>query len=225
MSLTWMSCSTPLSAYPTGPMGLDGIAFYIGGDTPHVWTLAEIHNCPYRYRLPIFVRSNPTATGVTAATDVAEAVAQLKYIGAPQGCMVAWDSETSVDPEYIKQVYADLSTAGYKLIDYGSQSMVFGNEEPDGYYWGADWTNISHVAVGNAMTQWISLAGWEDSISTTPLPWWDTKPAPGKPPAPPGQWNNPATWTWEDCLVLGVGLDGKLHCFHMGPAGQWILWS
>lgn len=219
--LKWMSCSTPLRSYPGG---YDGITPYIGGNTPHVWSLAEIRSCPYRYRLPIFVRSNPTSSTVTAAADVATCVAKLREIGAPEGCMVAWDSETDIHPQYIREVYRLLRISNYCLIDYGSQSTVFGNENPDGYYWGADWTNVSHIHPGDVMTQFNSLLGWEDSISdSTILPWWDTNPP--KPPSPPGQWNNPLLWTWKDCILSGVGLDGKLHVFHMGPAGQWVQWE
>jgi hypothetical protein len=34
-----------------------------------------------------------------------------------------------------------------------------------------------------------------------------------QPPAPPGQWSSPATWTWEEAAITGTGLDGKLHSF------------
>jgi hypothetical protein len=230
MTLRWLDASTPPASYPTG---FDGIAFYIGGDTPHVWTVAEIEACPYRYRLPIFVRSDPAASSVTASGDVTSAVSYLKQIGAPLGIMVAWDSETSVDPEYIQAVYADLHAAGYVLIDYGSQSMIFGNQNPDGYYWGADWTNTPHITTGDVMTQYQSLGGWDDSWGNpgpaggTPLPWWDTRPpAPVVPPvpvlpAPPGQWNA-GGWQWQDVVITGVGLDGKLHTFAPQQNGEWV---
>jgi hypothetical protein len=227
LTLRWLDASTPPASYPTG---FDGVAFYIGGDTPHVWTIDEINACPYRYRLPIFVRSDPTANNVTASGDVTSAVSYLTTIGAPKGTLVAWDSETTVDPEYIQAVYLNLFQAGYTLIDYGSQSMVFGNENPDGYYWGADWTNTPHLVAGDVMTQYQSLSGWEDSWASptnaagNALPYWDTKapppPVAPKSTIPPGQWLDPDDWAWQDATIVGLGLDGKMHAFVMDK-GSW----
>ena len=42
-----------------------------------------------------------------------------------------------------------------------------------------------------------------------------------KPPAPPGQWLDPAAWTWKDAVMLGTGLDEALHMFHLS-GGQWV---
>jgi hypothetical protein len=210
MTLKWLDASTPPATYPTG---YDGIAFYIGGDTPHVWTVAELHACPYRYRLPIFVRSDPTALGITAAADVANAVAALKVYGAPTGTLVAWDSETSIDPQYIQAAYAALLAAGYTMIDYGSQFYVFGNKNPDGYYWGADWTNVPHLTAGDVMTQYDSFAGWDESLSgnSPVLPFWDTRPVPAPVVSPHTTVTTPPPGKWRPGLPLvaiGVGPDG-----------------
>jgi hypothetical protein len=226
MTLRWLDASTPPATYPTG---YDGIAFYIGGDTPHVWTVGELHACPYRYRLPIYVRSDPSALGITAVADVNSAVTALKAYGAPTGTLVAWDSETSIDPQYIQAVYAALLGHGYKLIDYGSQSFVFGNNNPDGYYWGADWTNVPHLTSGDVMTQYDSLAGWDESLSgnSPVLPFWDTRPVPPpvvpKPQIPPGPWLNAAVWNWKQAITVGVGLNGQQYIFMYDPAtGTWV---
>lgn len=40
--------------------------------------------------------------------------------------------------------------------------------------------------------------------------------------SPPGQWNDPETWTWKEVSVIGVGLDGNLHVFSFDPqTGKW----
>ena len=163
------------SAFPPEPhpTGFDGWAFYLGGDTPHVWSKTEIDALPERFRLPIWTRSNPQQ--VNAATDVAMAIAQLETIGAPKGILVALDSETSVDPNYVAEFYYGLRNAGYTLIDYGSQSTVFGNKNPDGYYWGAEWTNQPHIVPGDDMTQWESLSSYDESTALPTLPFWDTR--------------------------------------------------
>lgn len=39
---------------------------------------------------------------------------------------------------------------------------------------------------------------------------------------PPGQWNPGSGWSWSDCVLAGLGLDGKLHIFTFNPAdGTW----
>jgi hypothetical protein len=43
------------------------------------------------------------------------------------------------------------------------------------------------------------------------------------PTVPPGQWNKPEEWSWEDVVITGIGLDGFLYVFAFDPAtGQWI---
>lgn len=215
------------AAYPPSPPpgGFDGVAFYIGGDTPHVWTLAEIEEQDVRFRLPIFTRSNPTQAEAT--TDVADAVAQLKVISAPKGCLVAWDSETSVDPNYMAEVFYGLASAGYKLIDYGSQSTVFGNQNPDGYYWGGDWTDVTHISPGDQMTQWESLNSYDESTALATLPFWDTqKPSGGggeidviEIPGVPGEWI--AVWYYvPDQIVIGQGTSGAPWMYKFAN-GEW----
>jgi peptidoglycan hydrolase-like protein with peptidoglycan-binding domain len=185
-TLIFYDASTP-PADP--PAGADGVCGYIGGDTPHVWSLADWASQHARYRLPIFTRSDPPGPGAQA--DVTAALAQLKVIGAPKGCLVAWDFETAADPEYTQQVYLLLHDAGYLLIAYGSVSYVFGNKVPDGYYWGAQWTSVQHFASGADMTQWVSYSDYDMDVALSDLPFWDTHPA-----APP-----PPKVTWADVTI------------------------
>ena len=85
---------------PALPPETDGFCCYIGGDTPHVWTLEEIRAQKARYILPIFVRSNPRGlAGV--APDVNAALRELAAIGAPKGILIAWDMEMAADVLYI----------------------------------------------------------------------------------------------------------------------------
>lgn len=188
MTLTFYDAAYP----PSSPPVTDGVAFYIGGDTFHVWTKSEINAQRARYRLPIFVRSNPTAANMTA--DVVEAVTKLHAIGAPAGCLVAWDTETAVDPAYILGVYRGMQTTGYKLIVYGSQSIVGKNKNPDGLYWGADWTNRIHLDSGDAMTQWTSFNAYDESTAESTLPFWDTKSTPTPAPIPTPVPSPEPTW-------------------------------
>ena len=166
------------SAYPPAnpPAGMDGVGGYIGGDTPHTWSLADWNSQHVRYRLPIFVRSDPA--GAAATADVGAALTQLRAIGAPKGILVAWDMETAADAAYIKSVYSLMTADGYTLIVYGSESSVFGNENPDGLYWGADWTSVPGLVPGDAITQWVSFNSYDEDTAEATLPYWDTSGPP-----------------------------------------------
>ena len=63
---------------------------------------------------------------------------------------------------------------------YGSQSSVFGNENPNGLYWGADWTSVPGLQPGNAITQFVSFNSYDEDTAEATLPYWDANP-----PAPP----------------------------------------
>lgn len=183
MSLVFYDAAYP----PADPPGVDGVCFYIGGDTFHVWTKAEINAQKAVYRLPIFVRSNPPGPNGAAADSLA-AINQLKKIGAPTGTLVAWDLESSIEIAYIEEVYEDLRASGYKLIVYGSQSTVMANKNPDGLYWGADWTDVEHLHSGDAITQYVSFSGFDLSEAGTNLPFWSTKSPTPKPTPTPSNW-------------------------------------
>lgn len=168
------------NAQSAGPA--DGTAFYLpGGDAFRAWPLAEVQGITTRYRLPIFVRSNPALTVLPG--DAEKLLSELAAYGVPKGTLVCLDSETSVDPTYVRGLWASVHAAGYKLIDYGSQSVVFGTGNPDSYYWGADWTNTPHIHAGDGATQWRSLGNYDVSAFRSALPLWDTRPI--TPPPPP----------------------------------------
>lgn len=45
----------------------------------------------------------------------------------------------------------------------------------------------------------VFLTSWLENVSA--------------PPVPPGQWNDPAAWTWAIAVLAGTGLDGNAHAF------------
>ena len=59
---------------------------------------------------------------------------------------------------------------------------MFGNSNPDGYVWGADWTGVPHLHSGDGATQYVSFSGYDLSLMTSALPFWDTH-GPGTAPA------------------------------------------
>lgn len=225
------------SAISGGPY--DGVAFYIGGDARHVWTTAELASRPERYRLPIWVRSNPTA--VTAVADAMACLEATARYAVPHGALVALDSETSIDPAFVKQFVAVVNSGGHRVIDYGSENDVFQNQNPDGYVWAADWTGVKHFANGSKMTQYVSFKNDDLSVAEASLPFWDTKPAPAPKPKPttepwdyyvsyvkPGETGHNAIETqhnWRLCHkchgLFWVGLQGDGVCAASGAHSAW----
>jgi hypothetical protein len=194
------------SAFPlTDPPASDGVCFYLGGDALNVWSRADIDAQPARYRLPIFVRSDPPGPG--AAADVAAALSQLAAVGAPKGILICWDMETAADPSYIRGVWTLLREVGYPLIVYGTQTDVFGNDNPSGLYFGAQWTGTAHIAAGDQMTQFVAFQNLDEDLAESTLPFWDTRPAPKPPPQP----------SVPLAVLLGDDMSGYLLPKSLGP--------
>lgn len=158
---------------PPSPPAADGVCIYIGGDTPHVWTAFEIARQAARYRLPIWVRSDPQQAD--PVKDAAACLNRLAVIGAPKGTLVALDVETAVDVSFVQRFGAILISAGYSVIVYGSMSTLFLNDAPNGWYWGADWTSHPHLAPGTVMTQYVTFSGYDLDLAKSTLPFWDTR--------------------------------------------------
>ena len=161
------------AAFPPKSMdGATGLVFYAGGDTPHVWSPADIERLNATYLLPTWVRSNPVGI-MQAESDAATFVnALITEYHTPKGVLVALDSETSADSVYVGVFVRALNAAGYPVIDYGSESTVFGNNNPDGYYWGADWTGHPGIRPGEDATQYVSFADHDLSDFGGKLPLW-----------------------------------------------------
>jgi hypothetical protein len=67
---------------------------------------------------------------------------------------------------------------------------------------------------GSYDTSVVSQA-WLDAVSVAPAPV-------GQPQVPPGQWNNPAKWSWKQVLINGQGLNGVNYAFAFNPStGSW----
>jgi hypothetical protein len=207
-TLKFVDASTP-GSIKSGPY--DGVCYYLGGDTPHVWTKPELDARPERYRLGIWVRSDPIGVA-QAMTDAVHCLAQLAFMGQPKGTLVCIDMETAEDPTYVAAFSANILSGGYKLIAYGTQDDVFGNDNPDGLYFGAAWTGVSHIASGDQMTQYVSFTGYDVDLAEATLPLWDMKPTVLKPIQP--------VYTEDSMIVLDdLSQNGPAMCLPV-PAGM-----
>lgn len=156
---------------------LEVCAFYIGGDTPHVWTDAEIRAQSARWRLPIYVCDNPAQRNATA--DANQAVAWMRSRKVPAGSALALDYETAVNGAYVAEFDRVVRAAGWTLMLYGSLSSVTRNPRPSAGYWTASWTGEPHMDAAGAATQYASDTqlgvGYDLSVVSDALVLWDTQ--------------------------------------------------
>lgn len=101
--------------------------------------------------------------------------------------------------------------------------------------WIADWNNnVSQATteVGSSVPgsgnpypvigrQYRNAGSFDVSIFS--VPWLTARSVKhDRPQAPPGQWLDPSAFTWGSAVVVGNGLDGKLHSFRFNPtSGGW----
>lgn len=160
----WMEMGDSSEA-PPDATHLPAYAFYIGGDTPHVWTVAEVFALDSRYALPIWTRSNP---GGDAADDANGIIAALHLLKWSPGSLVAVDTETAIIPGYVAELDMRISDAGYALVHYASKDAMESYPATKGGRWVADWTGLPHLIPGSVATQYASATMahgfWDQSV-------------------------------------------------------------
>jgi len=171
-----------LSEYPTEWNGLPivGWGFYIGGNTPHVWTAAEVallKAAPHiRYLIPIFTRSVP-GDAAQGQSDAAWALEAMQQLGQPKGTIVQLDYESAVDAAYEVAFDATVRADGYLMELYGSASTVVKNPEPSGGYDEAAWTGRDYAPTSTG-DQFTDTGPFDLNDFRTDAPLWDLHPAP-----------------------------------------------
>lgn len=174
---------------PNGIPGTQVVCIYAGGDTPHVWTDAEINEQPEQYRLPIFVRSNPTQCD--PHVDASAFMAWLLAHNVPSGAVVSLDLETAVDPAYVQTFETLLYNDGHPVLPYGSRSSLFQNPQGGGYFVADPGATGLYVEPGKLVvaTQYAYDGSYDLSFFADSLVLWQhpnpPTPAPAPVPAPP----------------------------------------
>lgn len=161
---------------PSHPPPTDVVAFYgPDGDQEHAWPTGDIVVQKARYRLPIFVRSNPGV--VPVATDVDNFASWLRTIGCPKGSLTVLDLETAVAPSYVTTYGIVLKSAGYLTAPYGSSSTLYRNPVLNGYW--VDLPGARAIPSNCIGVQYAQGGGgaWDLSWWRTGLPLWDTQPS------------------------------------------------
>jgi hypothetical protein len=136
MGFRWMyDASEP----PDDPPSWYAAAGYIGGDTPHVWTLADWKAQPAKYLLPIWTASNRADTAAAAGDDAWGIITALASYGVTGPITVAVDIETEIYNQYLRAL--NDFVAPHKLLTYGSLSSLVQNPKTSAGRWAGDWTD------------------------------------------------------------------------------------
>lgn len=148
------------SAFPiASPPKSDITLIYIGGDTPHPWTTAEVNTAASRTPLlwPCWVRSNPSQ--VNATSDANACVATLHAYGVPKGVNCILDLETAVDGGYVTLFNDVVTRAGYPVAKYGSSGFIWKNPKTSGGTFVASPGAVQPVTIGDAVATQYRFAG------------------------------------------------------------------
>ena len=118
---------------------------YIGGNTPHVWTLDEWLRFRHLRQLPIWTADftpgapSPAEQGHLAARA---AVALGWRAHAPHRRVIVIDMETSEDGAMITGFTGACHEDGFVVWPYGSKSSIYADPSADGL-WVAAWDDIA----------------------------------------------------------------------------------
>jgi hypothetical protein len=141
------------AAYPAQAPLKSGVtisAGYIGGDALNVWTASDWAAWATRYRVPIWVRSDPSSVDPTE--DANACVAALSALSAPEPFLV---------------------------LPYGSESTLFSNPEIDGYWVAAPGSAGMYPQAGVVATQYYQGSAYDLSEILQSVPTWDTQEGTG----------------------------------------------
>jgi hypothetical protein len=185
VNLTMIDFAFPVSP---PPVRTDIVLVYVGGDTPHPMTDNEMHAQPARFRLPTWVRSNPSGAA-QAQSDASQFISWLQSHNVPKDVTVLLDLEIAVNATYVITFNNALAAAGYKVMKYGSLDYIFKNPQTHGGTFVADPTGKPHmVTTGDTVATQYEFAGSYDLSEVLPsVPLWDTAPVPHEPAFPEPQ--------------------------------------
>lgn len=207
MTKTVVDASVPSGSMPAA----DVVIIYAGGDTPHVWTDAEIAARTERYRLPAWVRSNPA--GVSGTLDADIFVEWLRAHDCPPGVATVLDLETAIAPKYVSQFGDVLHAAGWLVLPYGSRDTLESNPQLDGYFDAHPGETLGTVDPGDVATQDVFAGAYDESTILDSVPLWDTRPPPVSVPVVP-------TAPPKEALMQAILVNGTPTVYAASPAGH-----
>jgi hypothetical protein len=136
----------PGQPYP----GSAAVAGYIGGNTPHVWTLAEWQRFHDLRQFPIWVGAGRTDGAADGQAAAAAAHALGWAPNRPDRRTIIVDVEALAMRAYLDAFSAPVWQAGYQTVVYESASAVRHNPPKEGI-WVALWDDQADIPPGAAI--------------------------------------------------------------------------
>jgi hypothetical protein len=160
------------------------VAFYAGGNTPHVWTKQQVDSQIASLRIALWTYGGAGAAGKSGGLlDAVACRDALLAYGYPRNSKVVIDMEDHVDAEYIDGFEYLMSVFGYGTGVYAQADTIEHNPLPQGGRWVADWTGVPHFTniPGEFACQWQKAGGtgnqdkpWDVSAVKDISGFWDT---------------------------------------------------
>lgn len=152
--------SPPAAAYP----GCEACAGYIGGNTPHVWTLDEWKRFQHLVQFPIWVgyqESDASVHGQAAA----KAMHDLGWRpNAPRRRACILDFETEINSEWVNGFATEIWNAGYETLVYESESTIQSVPVKEGRWVAAyDGRAVIPAVPGAVAHQYKANVPWEST--------------------------------------------------------------
>jgi hypothetical protein len=205
-------------------------AGYITGSDGVPWTTAQLAAHPGVVRIDQSPANTPAdekadvADYERGAVTLADLPALVRAMGQNfkagtrpgQRSPVVYASRASVTPVVNELVAAGITSGvGLGVADWNNDQVeavaeVANASGPFPIVW-------RQYANGEFYDTGVVSKTWLNNVSKAPHP---------AAQVPPGQWLDPAEWSWLAASVVGIGLDGKQHLFNFNPAtGAWTLIS
>jgi hypothetical protein len=158
----------PPEPYP----GCQAVAGYIGGRTPHVWTLAEWQRFGRLRQLGIWVadlRPGAPSARPQGQMAVRAAIALGWRPFARHRRAIVIDMELSEDAQFTADFAGEVRKGGFACWPYGSKSAIYSDPAMDGY-WVADWDLVAGLekmphAVAHQYRAEVPFAGTKVDLS------------------------------------------------------------
>lgn len=135
----------------SAPADVAGVAGYIGGRTPHVWTVPEWQRFARLAQFPIWV-PDTTTHPMGQALDAVAAMRRLgwtQFQPDPGRRALIVDMETTVNAPWYAAFADIINNSGYMAVIYGSLSTVLDNAAAD--VLAADWDNSPVIPAGQTI--------------------------------------------------------------------------
>jgi hypothetical protein len=206
------------------PRGLGIAALYVTGQGDVPATPAELAAYPDALRIaqwPVLGVDEAAHADILDFEDQAATAADI----APWAVNAAQQYADAVRPgQRFPAVYASLSR-----MDEATSALAAGGAPSATGLVVADWTGNRGQAISMLGTklggyfvvgvQYANMGAFD--VDVFDAQWVNARSARPAVQPPPGQWHDPAAWTWQEATIVGVGLNGKLCAFEYRPGAPW----